>query len=98
MRHLRYNLLYLCYNARKQHEEANLVPDAQFTVPYPEHPHFVGREEDLARLHAALQGEGPVGINPAAMGNPTGVTGQGGIGKTQLAVAYACLLYTSRCV
>jgi WD40 repeat protein len=65
------------------------VPDAQFTVPYPEHPHFVGREEDLARLHAALQGQGPVGINPAAMGNPTGVTGQGGIGKTQLAVAYA---------
>ena len=65
------------------------MPDAQFTVPYPEHPHFVGREEDLARLHAALQGEGPVGINPAAMGNPTGVTGQGGIGKTQLAVAYA---------
>jgi hypothetical protein len=89
VRHLRYNLLYLCYNARKQHEEANPVPDAQFTVPYPEHPHFVGREEDLARLHAALQGEGPVGINPAAMGNPTGVTGQGGIGKTQLAVAYA---------
>lgn len=54
------------------------MPDAQFTVPYPEHPHFVGREEDLARLHAALQREGPVGI-----------TGQGGIGKTQLAVAYA---------
>lgn len=53
------------------------MPDAQFTVPYPEHPHFVGREEDLARLHAALQGEGPVGINLAAMGNPTGVTGQG---------------------
>ncbi len=65
------------------------MPDAQFTVPYPEHTHFVGREDDLARLHAALQGEGPVGINPAALGNPTGVTGQGGIGKTQLAVAYA---------
>lgn len=65
------------------------MPDAQFTVPYPEHSHFVGREDDLQRLHAALQGEGPVGINPAALGNPTGVTGQGGIGKTQLAVAYA---------
>mgnify|MGYP001260855963 FL=1 len=65
------------------------MPDARFTVPYPEHTHFVGREDDLIRLHAALQGEGPVGINPAAMGNPTGVTGQGGIGKTQLAVAYA---------
>ena len=65
------------------------MPDAQFTVPYPQHTHFVGREDDLARLHAALQGAGPVGINPAALGNPTGVTGQGGIGKTQLAVAYA---------
>ena len=71
------------------------VPDAFFTVPYPEHTHFVGREDDLARLHAALQGAGQVGINPAALndptalGNPTGVTGQGGIGKTQLAVAYA---------
>ena len=38
------------------------MPDAQFTVPYPEHTHFVSREDDLARLHAALQGEGPVGI------------------------------------
>jgi hypothetical protein len=65
------------------------VLDARFTVPYLEHTHFVGRDEDLARLHAALQGEGPVGINPAALGNPTGLTGQGGIGKTQLAVAYA---------
>lgn len=65
------------------------MPDAFFTVPYPEHTHFVGREDDLARLHAALQEEGPVGINPATTGNPTGVTGQGGIGKTQLAVAYA---------
>ena len=38
----------------------------------------MGREDDLARLHAALQEEGPVGI-----------TGQGGVGKTQLAVVYA---------
>ena len=31
------------------------MPDAQFTVPYPEHTHFVGREDDLARLEAAVR-------------------------------------------
>ena len=66
-----------------------MLEAARFTVPYAQHTHFVGRDEDLARLHAALGGGDPVGINPAALGNATGVTGQGGIGKTQLAVEYA---------
>ncbi|MBN1138231.1 MAG: hypothetical protein JXM73_16705 [Anaerolineae bacterium] len=56
---------------------------APFTVPFPRSPDFVGRQEDLERLHQALTGETPVGIRPA------GLTGMGGIGKTQLAVEYA---------
>ena len=56
---------------------------APFTVPHHKLPHFVGRQEDLKRLDAALQQANPVGIRPA------GLTGMGGIGKTQLAVRYA---------
>jgi len=60
------------------------VPDnVPFFVPFKINPHFVGREDDLRRLHAALQGDQAVGIIPA------GITGQGGVGKTQLAVRYA---------
>jgi WD40 repeat protein len=55
---------------------------APFLVPFPRNADFVGRDEDLARLHASLSGPGPVGIRPA------GLTGMGGIGKTQLAVEY----------
>ena len=61
-------------------------PDSEspFIVPFPRNLDFVGRDGDLARLHATLsaQGAGPVGIRPA------GLTGMGGIGKTQLAVEY----------
>ncbi len=58
------------------------LTDRHFTVPFPRNHGFVGREEDLAHLHTALQGTETVGIRPA------GLTGQGGIGKTQLAVEY----------
>jgi len=51
-------------------------------VPFPKNPDFVGRTDDLERLHATLQQREPVGIRPA------GLTGMGGIGKTQLAVEY----------
>jgi NB-ARC domain/WD domain, G-beta repeat len=43
---------------------------------------FVGRSDDLDRLHAVLQARRSAGIRPA------GLTGMGGIGKTQLAVEY----------
>jgi WD40 repeat protein len=56
--------------------------EAPFLVPFPRNADFVGREGDLDRLHACLSGSGPVGIRPA------GLTGMGGIGKTQLAVEY----------
>jgi NB-ARC domain-containing protein len=55
---------------------------APFVVPFPRNPDFVGRSDDLEALHVALQERGPVGIRPA------GLTGMGGIGKTQLAVEY----------
>ena len=51
-------------------------------MPFPRNPDFVGRSDDLQALHAALQKREPVGIRP------TGLTGMGGIGKTQLAVEY----------
>ncbi len=52
-------------------------------VPFLRNPGFVGREDDLARLHTLLQEGNAVGVRPAAL------TGMGGIGKTQLAVEYA---------
>jgi WD40 repeat protein len=65
-------------------KDSTPAPEAPFIVPFPRNPDFVGREGDLARLHTALAGaeSGPVGIRPA------GLTGMGGIGKTQLAVEY----------
>ncbi|HEV3310716.1 MAG TPA: NB-ARC domain-containing protein, partial [Chloroflexota bacterium] len=63
---------------------ASPAPEAPFIVPFPRNAEFVGRDSDLKRLHAQLSGPGlgPVGIRPA------GLTGMGGIGKTQLAVEY----------
>lgn len=58
-------------------------PRGPFLVPFPRNPGFVGRNADLDALHARLTEAGPVGIRPA------GLTGMGGIGKTQLAVEYA---------
>lgn len=62
------------------------ILDAPFRVPFLRNAGFVGREDDLERLHALLQKGGAVGVRPAAL------TGMGGIGKTQLAVeyVYAC--------
>ncbi len=57
---------------------------APFHVPFPHNPDFVGRDMELATLHEMLQqGQSPLGIRPMVL------VGLGGIGKTQLAVAYA---------
>ncbi len=59
-------------------------PEAPFIVPFPRNGEFVGRDGDLNKLRSKLSGpgSGPVGIRPA------GLTGMGGIGKTQLVVEY----------
>lgn len=59
------------------------ITAAPFTVPFPRNDDFVGRDDDLQKLRAGLLAHRPVGIRPA------GLTGMGGIGKTQLAVEYA---------
>ncbi len=67
---------------------ANSVPRAAlpqlWNIPYAPNSFFIGRDELLALLHERLQtGE------PAALTQPQAISGLGGIGKTQTAVAYA---------
>jgi WD40 repeat protein len=62
---------------------------AAFSVPFDRNPRFVGREAELAQLHRLLQ-EGPTATGGPPVGiTPAGISGMGGIGKTQLAVEYA---------
>ncbi len=62
-------------------------------INFPRNPGFLGREDELTRLLAALSGQGsgsgPVGIRPACSARAAGLIGMGGIGKTQLAVEYS---------
>lgn len=59
-------------------------PGTPFYVPYLRNSEFVGRSEDLVRLHELVyEGTTPVGIRPTVL------VGLGGIGKTQLVVEYA---------
>ncbi len=60
-------------------ERPRVAPNL-FQVPFPRSDHFVGREDDLAQIHARLSGRER---------RPVGLCGLGGIGKTQLAVEYA---------
>ena len=55
-----------------------------FLVPLAENPYFTGRNELLATLRSALNAQGI-----AAVTQPQAISGLGGIGKTQLALAYA---------
>ena len=78
-------------SARSERDKAwklgdRLPGDVPWRVPFLQNDAFVGREDDLRSLHAALTESSTVGIRPA------GLTGMGGIGKTQLAVEY-CYRY-----
>jgi len=57
---------------------------ALWSIPYQRNPFFTGREEVLSQLHHALQME-----NVVALSQPQGITGLGGIGKTQTVLEYA---------
>ena len=54
-----------------------------WTIPPPVRS-FTGREDQLAALHTQLTGQGAATLVPTAA-----LTGMGGVGKTQLALAYA---------
>jgi hypothetical protein len=54
-----------------------------WNVPYPHNPFFIGREALLTHLYDILHDEKAAALTQA-------ISGLGGIGKTQLAVEYAC--------
>ena len=54
---------------------------SRFNVPFPK-PQLIGREGAIEQLHRALGHGQAAALTPA-------LTGQGGVGKTQLAVLYA---------
>src|SRR5436190_16196401 len=55
-----------------------------WNIPYQRNPFFTGREELLNRLHNSLYAD-----NTATLSHPHGISGLGGIGKTQTALEYA---------
>lgn len=55
-----------------------------WNVPYQRNPFFTGGEETLTHLYRALQTE-----RAAALSQPHGISGLGGIGKTHIALEYA---------
>ena len=56
----------------------------RWNIPYQRNPFFTGREEILSHLYHALQAD-----NVVALSHPQGISGLGGIGKTQTALEYA---------
>ncbi|MEM7534994.1 MAG: tetratricopeptide repeat protein [Chloroflexota bacterium] len=70
------------------------IPDvaplpAHSQIPYGRNKHFVGREEELQTLAEHLKGGTTVSVSEMRNSQLVAATGLGGIGKTQLAVAFA---------
>lgn len=61
-----------------------MIASPLFQVPYLQNPFFTGREDLLHRLYQELQT-----TNNVALAHPLGMSGLGGIGKTQTALEYA---------
>ncbi|GHO79489.1 hypothetical protein KSD_72600 [Ktedonobacter sp. SOSP1-85] len=63
-------------------QQENIAP--LYNLPFPRNPFFTGREEILSAIrHTLLQEQ------TTAVGQPSAVSGLGGIGKTQIALEYA---------
>ena len=77
------DLLRLHYGDWERLFQRNDLFTNLWTVPFPRNPNFVGRSQELEKLHSLLQSGETVGVRPAML------SGLGGIGKTQLAVEYA---------
>ncbi|KAJ3947065.1 uncharacterized protein N0V96_003450 [Colletotrichum fioriniae] len=60
----------------------------KFLVPYVKNPEFVGREEIFNRI-AHLFGDTQTGLATAKLRSRVALYGLGGVGKTQIALAYA---------
>ena len=91
------------YNSsmNRKGNEANKAAEARCTssqieplwrVPFLRNRCFVGRQRDLDDLHNALTDSNPHGTHSARPRYTIGLSGMGGIGKTQLAVEY-CYRY-----
>lgn len=92
LRDLPDELQHTAYAARLAEIPTERIPDpappppGSNEIPYRPNPFFVGREEEMAQLAAAFKGGGKA---RAAIGQAAAATGMGGIGKTQLAAAFA---------
>lgn len=60
-----------------------------WNIPYQRNPFFTGREKLLNRLHDSLNAN-----NTAILTQPQGISGLGGIGKTQTALEYVYRYHT----
>jgi tetratricopeptide (TPR) repeat protein/DNA-binding XRE family transcriptional regulator len=84
-------VLELAKVLRLDDEQTRMLLQASLTglssywqVPFPRNPFFSGRSQLLIHLHQQLSGKQTV-----ALSQSYGITGLGGIGKTQLALEYA---------
>ncbi|KAL0779819.1 hypothetical protein CaCOL14_004302 [Colletotrichum acutatum] len=74
----------------KQVETSGFSP--KFLVPYVKNPEFIGRGEILNRI-AHLFGDTQTGLVSARLRSRVALHGLGGVGKTQIALAYAHWLH-----
>lgn len=65
-------------------EIPTLNTQTYWNIPYQRNPFFTGREDVLNQLHKDLHADSVV-----ALSHPQGISGLGGIGKTQTALEYA---------